>query len=205
MKRNGVYISSTTSSEITFPIRLSNRTFFFAFGSTSSSKVLHVWKRFAIESVLIHLHHTWSNSSSHLEALRVRKFFTFGSASRLKASLYIFTTLGAIVPYNKTMGECPLGYNSLHIRRQSRDNLPPNYVMVSFICPCGQFISEFGLHRYLLYHLTGRTGRRPGNPRTRPYLQLLSSLQAEAIQRFPRNTNEDEEEEEEEEEYSPDR
>ncbi|XP_033363156.1 uncharacterized protein LOC117241310 [Bombus vosnesenskii] len=106
------------------------------------------------------------------------------------------------------MGECPLGYNSLHIRTQSPDSLPPNYVMVSFICPCGEFISEFGLHRYLLYHLTGRTGRRSGSPAARPYLQLLTRLQAEAILGRRRNTNEDEqeeEEEEEEEEYFPDR
>lgn len=86
------------------------------------------------------------------------------------------------MPYNETdMEDCRLGYDNLHVIPTPPENIPPNYVLVSFTCPCGDFTTEFALHRYLLYHLMGRTGRMEISPEARPYLQMLSAFQAEAI------------------------
>lgn len=106
-----------------------------------------------------------------------------------------------IMPYDEKMLECRLGYSNLHVIPIPPENLPPNYVTVSYTCPCGDFSTEIPLHRYVLYHMMGRTGRLECEPQERPYVLMLSNLQAEAILAARSSMSEDEEEEEK----SPDR
>lgn len=99
------------------------------------------------------------------------------------------------MPLNDMMGECRLGYDSLHVIPSPPEDLPQEYVSVEYTCPCGEFTTRFALHRLLLFHLMGRPGRIESDPHVRPYLQMLSALQAEAILAARRLEKKDEEEE----------
>ena len=97
------------------------------------------------------------------------------------------------MPYNERMAECRLGFNDLHTIPLVPENLPPDYVVVEYTCPCGEYTTQVGLHRLFAYHLMGRVPRAITRPRTHYYLHLLSALQADAIIEAVREEKEHEE------------
>ena len=89
------------------------------------------------------------------------------------------------------MEQCRLGYNHLHVvPSPPEDQLPPDYVVVKYSCPCGEFRTQFALHLLLLCHLMGTQGMNMGGPEARQYLRMLSNLQQEALDAIRNEMNE---------------